>query len=129
MVKKFTPEINKVYFINQYTLVQILSGNGSIQVDFKNYFDWQDKIIYLEKGQYIKFLSENFIVRQIEFDDEAVFRNKEVRVLFKHLISLGYINFSECETCQQYLSNTIFSSQLSDIIDISSKQWYWQNPF
>jgi len=129
MVEKLVPEINKVYFINKYTLIHILSGDGGIQVDFNNYFDWHDKIIYLEKGQYIKFLSEGFLVRKIEFPDEAVFHSKEIRVLFKHLISLGYINFDECKDCQKYLENTAFSNKVSDIIDISSKQWYWQNPF
>ncbi len=110
-------------------MFHILKGNGGIEVDFKSYHDWKDKLIFLEKGQYIKFLSENFLVRKIEFEDEKVFRNKDVRVLFKHLVALGYINFDECEVCQQYLNNSIFSKQASDIIDASSKQWYWQNPF
>ncbi|MGB1243601.1 MAG: helix-turn-helix domain-containing protein [Chitinophagales bacterium] len=74
-------------------------------------------------------MSENFEVRKIEFKEEEVFRNKQVRVLFKHLVQLGYINFNECTTCQQYLNNSVFSEQSSDIIDISSAQWYWQNPF
>lgn len=129
MVSKFSPEINKVYFINQYSLFQILSGHGSIEVDFKTYLNWQDKIIYLEKGQYIKFLSDDFEVRQIVFDEEAIFKNKDVRVLFKHLISLGYINFNECEDCKKYLQNTVFSNTTTDIVDVSSKQWFWQNPF
>ncbi|WP_347922017.1 AraC family transcriptional regulator [Pontimicrobium sp. SW4] len=129
MVSKFFPEINKVYFINQYSLFQILSGHGSIEVDFKTYLNWQDKIIYLEKGQYIKFLSDDFEVRQIVFDEETIFKNKDVRVLFKHLISLGYINFNECDDCQKYLQNTVFSNKITDIIDVSSKQWFWQNPF
>ena len=129
MVQKFYPEIDKVYFINQYTFFHILSGSGSIQVDFKNYTDWQHKAIYLEKGQYIKFLSDNFEVRKIEFHNKEQFYNKEVRVLFKHLVSLGYIDFTECTDCQNFLSKTIFSDDASDIIDISSKQWYWQNPF
>ncbi|UOY09066.1 AraC family transcriptional regulator [Muricauda sp. SCSIO 64092] len=129
MVQKFFPELGKVYFINQYTLFHILSGSGSIQVDFNNYFDWQDKAIYLEKGQYIKFLSDDFVVRKIEFPNKTIFQNKEVRVLFKHLISLGYINFNECDECQKYLSSTVFSENNSEIIDISSKQWFWQNPF
>ena len=89
-VEKFSPEINKVYFIEKYTLIHILSGIGSIQVDFKNYVDWQEKAIFLEKGQYIKFLSDDFVVRRIEFSDETKFHNDDVRVLFKHLISLGY---------------------------------------
>jgi len=69
------------------------------------------------------------VIRKIEFKDEVVFRNKDVRVLFKHLVVLGYINFDECETCHKYLNNSIFSEQTNDIIDASSKQWYWQNPF
>lgn len=129
MFSKFTPDIDKAYFINKYTLFHIMNGSGVIQVDFQNYYDWQDKIIYLEPGQYIKFLSGNFVVRKIEFEDETVFKNKEVRVLFKHLVSLGYIDFEECIECQQYLSSTVLSSQVGDIIDISSKQWFWQNPF
>ena len=129
MVSKFTPEANKVYFINDYTLYHILEGNGGIQVDFKAYHDSKDKIIFLDKGQYIKFLSENFIVRQIVFQDKEVFLNQNVRVLFKHLVGLGYINFGECEDCEKYLSNSVFSSKTSDIIDISSRQWFWQNPF
>nr|WP_223826693.1 AraC family transcriptional regulator [Flagellimonas sp. S3867] len=110
-------------------MFHIISGSGTIQVDFKNYNDWHDKAIYLEKGQYIKFFSDDFVVRKIEFPNKSIFEKKEVRVLFKHLISLGYINFNECEECKRYLSNTVFSENTSEIIDISSKQWYWQNPF
>ncbi len=129
MVKRLFPALNKVYFINQYTLVHILSGTGTIEVDFKNYQDWEDKAIYLSKGQYIKFLSDDFTVRLIEFPDEILFRSNDFRVLFKHLISLGYINFSECADCKKYLDQTAFSDSLSGLIDISSRQWFWQNPF
>ena len=128
-VEKFLPEINKVYFIKSHTLIHILSGKGSIQVDFKNYFDWQEKAIFLEKGQYIKFLSDNFIVRRIEFSNEDKFYDNNVRVLFKHLISLGYIDLLECEECNTFLSETTLTNNSADIIDISSKQWFWQNPF
>jgi len=129
-VEKFSPEINKVYQIEQHTLIHILSGNGSIQVDFNNYYDWQQKGIFLEKGQYIKFLSDSFLVRRIVFSDEDKFYNKEVRVLFKHLISLGYIDLNECEDCKRFLSASVLSEDsATNIIDVSSKQWYWQNPF
>lgn len=129
MVIKFKPETDNAYLVDKNTLFHVLEGTGSIQVDFKNYFDWQDKLIYLEKGQYIKFLSTSFVIRKIEFEDERLFQDKEVRVLFKHLVSLGYINFEECEDCKKYLSDTVFNSENSSIIDISSKQWFWQNPF
>lgn len=128
-VEKFSPDLNKVYFIESHTLIHILKGKGSIQVDFKNYFDWLDKAIFLEKGQYIKFLSDDFIVRKIEFSNENKFYDNDVRVLFKHLISLGYIDLLECEDCNTFLSETALTENSADIIDISSKQWFWQNPF
>lgn len=128
MVSKFAPEANKAYSIDKNTLFHILEGAGSIQVDFKNYYDWDDKIIFLEKGQYIKFLTDQFVVRKIEFDNSSLFEDKSVRVLFKHLVSLGYINYVDCADCQKYLSDTLFSSP-TDIIDISLRQWFWQNPF
>lgn len=129
MVSKISAEINKVYFINKHTLVHILEGTGNIQVDFNNYYDWEDKAIFLEKGQYIKFMSDDFVVRFIEFPDKILFESKDVRILFKHLISLGYINFNECEDCQSFLRKTVFNDDMSSLIDISTKQWYWQNPF
>lgn len=129
MVTKIKAEINKVYFIEQYTLIHILEGSGNIQVDFKNYHDWSDKAIYLEKGQYIKFLSDDFLVRFIHFPDEIIFKSKDVRILFKHLISLGYINFKECDDCKTFLNATVFNNSMSELIDISTEQWYWQNPF
>lgn len=110
-------------------MIHILEGTGNIQVDFKSYDDWKDKAIYLEKGQYIKFLSDDFVVRFIDFSDEILFESKDVRILFKHLISLGYINFNECKDCQAFLDNTIFNDKMSHIIDVSTEQWYWQNPF
>lgn len=128
-VEKFSPEINKVYFIESHTLIHVLSGKGGIQVDFKNYFDWHEKAIFLEKGQYIKFMSDDFTVRKIEFANESKFYNKEVRVLFKHLISLGYIDLLECEDCSTFLSESALADNSANIIDISSRQWYWQNPF
>ncbi len=128
-VKKFNAEVDKVYFIDRYTLVHILKGSGAIQVDFKFYSDWDDKIIYLEKGQYIKFLSEDFLVRFITFPDEILFKSKDVRILFKHLVSLGYINYSECEDCQSFLEKTVFNTNMDKLIDTSVDQWYWQNPF
>ena len=129
MIKKFTPTINEIHLIKTPVMFHILEGSGGIEVDFKKYVDWEDKLIFLDKGQYIKFTSGNFIVRKIEFEEEKIFHNKEVRVLFKHLVSLGYINFNDCEDCRTYLNHTAFSKTGSDIIDISSNQWYWQNPF
>ena len=128
MVEKLTPESGKTYFINTHTMLHHLEGTGSIEVDFKTYHDWMDKLIFLEPGQYVRFLSDDFVARRIEFSDIEIFANKEFRVLFKHLISLGYIDFESCEACQRYLDHSVLN-QPSQVLDISSKQWFWQNPF
>ncbi len=128
MVSKFTPKVNKIYLLETHSLFHIMKGKGTIQVDFKSYLNWDDKLIFLEKGQYIKFSSDSFIVRRIDFGNQILFKSQDVRILFKHLVSLGYIDYLDCKDCQDYLSNTIFSSP-KDIIDISVNQWYWQNPF
>ncbi len=128
-VEKFAPEIDKIYLIETHSLYHILNGSGTIEVDFKNYINWQSKAIFLENGQYIKFLSDDFTVRKIEFSDEDKFYHKDVRVLFKHIVSLGYIDLMECVECQKFLSESLITTNSASIIDISSKQWYWQNPF
>ncbi len=126
MTQHFIPETNKVYFINKCTMLIILRGNGPVQVDFRDYFDWSDKVIFLDKGQYIKFLNKGFSVRKIEFDDQEIFQRQEVRVLFKHLVSLGYITLQDCADCQRLLEDSLSARE---IIDISTGQWFWQNPF
>ncbi|WP_420387828.1 helix-turn-helix domain-containing protein [Roseivirga sp.] len=128
MVQKIHPKANEVIFINTHCMLHILEGTGGLQVDFKNYFDWEDKIIFLEKGQYIKFMAADFVVRRIDFPSEIQFKDKQVRVLFKHMVSLGYINFEDCLDCQRYLNESVFGAP-KDIIDVSARQWFWQNPF
>lgn len=129
MVKVFKPKINQVYFINTFTLYLIKSGQGTIEVDFKNYGDWRNRMLYLSKGQYIKFLSDDFEVFSITFPNLETFKSHKFRVLFKHLISLGYIDLDQCQECQQILSGGVFAQESNHILDISEQQWYWQNPF
>jgi AraC-like DNA-binding protein len=126
---KFSPEINKIYFISSYTLIYILSGKGGIQVDFKNYYKWKDRAIFLSKGQYIKFLSDDFVIIRIEFEGLGNYCHKTIRVLFKHLISLSYVNVLECGGGNTYLSKTVLAKNSNNVIDLSAKQWFWQNPF
>ena len=35
----------------------------------------------------------------------------------------------DCEDCNTFLSQSALTDNSASIIDISSKQWYWQNPF
>lgn len=110
-------------------MIQVLQGRGSIEVDFRQYFDWDNRLIFLEPGQYIKFLTETFVLRKIEFGRGEISRNHDERVLFKHLVSLGYVSFTDSVECQKFLNEHALNSDASKIIDISSRQWYWQNPF
>lgn len=115
--------------MTQHSLFLIQSGAGSIQVDFENYYGWVNKAIFLEKGQYIKFLSDDFKVEKMEFPDSGILDHRTARVLFKHLISLGHIDFTSNTNSQKGLKmfNSIRNPQ--EIIETSSKQWFLQNPF
>lgn len=125
----FRPDIDTVYFIKSHTLVSILSGSGGIQVDFKTYFNWQNKVFFLETGQHIKFLSDDFQIRKIEFSHAIEFQNPDSRVLFKHLISLGYITIDERKEILNAMSQTFNTSHDKELIQRLSKQWFLQNPF
>ena len=128
-IEKFTPKINKVYFIEKHTLIHILFGKGMIQVDFKNYFDWKGKAIFLAKGQYIKFLSDDFVVRKIQFDNPHTFCSKKIRVLFKHLTSLGYVDLAAYHDYNSLISRITPAENSAEIINASTKQWFVQNPY
>jgi AraC-like DNA-binding protein len=112
-----------------YTLFLLKKGEGAVEVDFQHYPNVADKAIYLSKGQYIKFLSDDFEVMEITFPTESVFQSSEFRVLFKHLIALGYIDLNQCEKCKAFINDAVLSENLSGILDVSTSQWYWQNPF
>ncbi|MEL6536879.1 MAG: helix-turn-helix domain-containing protein, partial [Bacteroidota bacterium] len=128
MVEKITPRKNEVIFILKNTMFHLLEGTGGVEIDFTPLHQWQDKLIFLERGQYIKFLSDDFTVRKITFEDETILQHQDFRVLFKHLVSTGYIHFDECTDCQNYLESSILS-QPGMILDVSARQWFWQNPF
>lgn len=128
-MQTFFPHINKVYYLTQHTLFYIVSGSGGIQVDFENYFGWTNKAIFLEKGQYIKFLSDDFKAEKLEFPNDGIFDDKTYRVLFKHLVSLGHIDFSSCVDCNKDLEVFNTANNPEEIIKTSSRQWFLQNPF
>ncbi len=128
-MRTFFPDINKVYYLTQHSLFHIRSGTGGIQVDFENYFGWTNKAIFLEKGQYIKFLSDDFNVGKLEFPDDGIFDDKSYRVLFKHLVSLGHIDLSSCFDSKKEMEVFNAANNPKEIIATSSKQWFLQNPF
>ncbi|WP_343488309.1 AraC family transcriptional regulator [Allomuricauda sp. d1] len=129
MLHNFFPDINKVYYLTQPALFHIISGSGGIQVDFENYFGWTNKAIFLEKGQYVKFLSDDFKVEKMEFFDSGILDDRAARVLFKHLVSLGHIDFSSCVDCNKDMEVFNTANNPKEIIKAFSQQWFLQNPF
>ncbi len=126
MLKTFTPQPNKYVSFSSHTLLWIRSGQGLIEVDFKTYSEFKGRLIFLSPGQYIKFLFGEFEVARMEFSEEYVKRSPDYRVLFKHLISLGYIEFEEGD---QRIFNALCKESPLNLLDLSTHQWFWQNPF
>lgn len=107
-------------------MLWIKSGTGIIEVDFVQYDSFENRVIFLSPGQPIKFLFGQFDIFSLEFTDEYVRKSPDYRVLFKHLISLGYIDFS---TEKQIWLESVIEAHPREILDISANQWFWQNPF
>lgn len=126
MLQLITPPLNQPLTYSRHVMVWIKSGNGLIEVDFQTFSDFEDRVIFLSPGQRIKFVFGTFEVALLEFPDGFVKQSKDYRVLFKHLISLGYIEFTEA---QQQTFKTLLSDSPSKVLDISTHQWFWQNPF
>lgn len=122
-VEKKSPEIGQIYFIENRSILQILSGEGSIQIDFRNYKKWEQRLIFLDKGQYIQFHSSHFEVLWISLSDHVSLQ-EESRVLFKHLLSLGYVLLNERARFQAALS-----AGENHLINFSARQWFSLNPF
>lgn len=126
MLKTFHPKINEFTVFPQHVMIWIKSGNGMIEVDFKHYSHFQDKLIFLSPNQPIKFLYGTFEAVILAFPNDLVTATTDFRVLFKHLIAMGYIEFSNKKQC---LLDTLFDENPLTILDVSTNQWFWQNPF
>ncbi|MCB0712492.1 MAG: helix-turn-helix domain-containing protein [Ignavibacteriae bacterium] len=125
MPRTLKPRSNERLSFANHTLIWVKSGQGQIEVDFRSYSDFENRLIFLSPGQHICFPLGDFELVIEEFPESFVKQSKDYRVLFKHLISLGYIEFSEPESVLAYLLHASPSS----LLDISSGRWFWQNPF
>ena len=129
MIVRFSPENNEVIFIQNCTVFHILKGVGSLEIDFQKYFNWDDKLIYLERGQYIKFLAPNFLVQKVEFPSQMIRATKSARVLFKHITSVSSVCYGACKPCQQVLTEDSISSNRKSLLEVSIRHWFQENPF
>ncbi|MEZ5018343.1 MAG: helix-turn-helix domain-containing protein [Flavipsychrobacter sp.] len=121
-MRSFTPLVYQVYSFNQYCLLFIREGDGLFQIDFKNYGYSSGKAIFLSPGQYFQLLSGHFRIEVLDFPANSVQQVVNSRLLFKHLVSVGYVKVNDFEQLETKQSSVVL---LSNAIN----RWVEQNPF
>lgn len=124
------PELNRIRVFNKYTLLVLAEGSGYFQVDFRNYhFDF-GKAIFLSPGQYFQLLSGSFQIKQYEFTLDNITKTINSRYLFKHLVSLGYIDMTHTKSFHlDQLRSLDLAGQSPELLSGVINQWIELNPF
>lgn len=122
----FQTSLNEKIQLEHHALVWVKSGTGILEVDCKTYTRYRDRLIFLAPGQIMHFLAKDFQLAIFQFPNSLVSKSKEYRVLFNHLLSLGYVRFTEERPT---LLCALEQEDLRKLLDISTDQWHWQNPF
>lgn len=126
-MRTFVPQPNKVYVFDSYSLLVIERGEGLFQVDFKNYNYTHGKAIFLAPQQYFQLLAGSFQIKVYEFPTDSVRHVADSRVLFKHLVSLGYISIND--TKQLAISSLRQDNASPVLLNNAVQEWIHQNPF
>ena len=122
------PVINKTYQLDRHTFLFIAAGSGILQVDFRNYNLDAGKAIFLSPGQYFQLLHGNFEIDHIEFPGDEITQTENARYLFKHLVSLGYIDISR-PSSYHLESLTCLSHHDPSLLNDAINSWLMLNPF
>lgn len=89
----FLPELNKLYTFEKHCLLFLKQGQGTFQVDFKNYTFEAAKAIFLSPKQYFKLLAGKFTIARYDFPEENIAHLQNSRFLFRHLVSVSPLDF------------------------------------
>ncbi len=89
----FAPELNKLYTFEKHCLLFLKQGQGTFQVDFRNYTFTAAKAIFLSPKQYFKLLAGSFVISRYEFLEESIDQLQNSRFLFRHLVSVSHLDF------------------------------------
>lgn len=126
MYRQFRPRNQEIYIFSSHVLMWIQTGTGVIEVDFKPYSRLEDRFIFLAPHQPIRFVFGTFDVNILEFPENTATRCQDYRVLFKHLLSLGYIDPGREKGS---LLSGIVQESKGEILDASTQHWFELNPF
>lgn len=122
----FTPLLNKVYTFSTHSLLLLQSGLGIFQVDFKNYNFPSGKTIFLSPGQYFQLLSGQYTIARIDFPNFSIQQTQNSRYLFKHLVSLGYVDLNQNPQGLHFFDTPENSLHL---LQTAIGKWQELNPF
>ena len=114
------PALNEIRIFDQYSLISIVDGSGTFEVDFATYTYGKGKAIFLAPGQYFRLVQGDLQWVIHEFPTEVITSFKSTRYLFKHLVSLGYIE-------EPQLADD--SQDEQGILENSVNDWLNLNPF
>lgn len=126
-MRNFVPQPNRVYIFESYSLLVIEHGEGLFQVDFKNYNYTHGKAIFLAPKQYFQLLAGSFKIKVYEFPTDSVRNVADSRVLFKHLVSVGYISINDPK--QLAVSSLQQDNASPVLLNNAVQEWIHQNPF
>ena len=128
--QSFIPEYNKVHLFDKHCVLFFESGYGVFQVDFKNYQFSTRRAVFLAPGQYFQLISGQFQITLFEFPGDEIAQTYNSRFLFKHLVSLGYIDLSQPDLFHlKSLQSLDLSTRKPDLLDDAIDEWISQNPF
>lgn len=126
-MRTFVPQPKRVYVFESYSLLVIDQGEGLFQVDFKNYNYSNGKAIFLAPKQYFQLLAGSFKIKVYEFPTDSVRHVADSRVLFKHLVSVGYISINDPK--QLVVGSLQHTGASPVLLNNAVQEWIHQNPF
>lgn len=115
--------------LDDYSLIVLTAGTGVLEVDFRNYTMMAGKAIFLSPGQYFRKISGDLEMSIYPFEGDGVGQVKQSRYLFKHLVSLGYIDVSQTRAEDQGLKILQISGDDSTLLETAVQGWLKLNPF
>lgn len=120
---------DNIRLLTDYSLLILKQGIGVLEVDFRNYSLLAGKAIFLSPGQYFRKISGDLVMEVYEFQGDTVEQVKRSRYLFKHLVSLGYIDVSESRGDNETGLTMVEVNDDILVLERAIENWLKLNPF
>jgi len=125
-----TPKFDEIKVFNSYSVLLLNSGQGVLEIDFNKYSFAAGKAVFLAPGQYLQNLSGNLDFSIYQFQGDPLQQNQNARYLFKHLVSLGYVELSDqMSQASNGLSTLQWGGEGVELLQSAVADWLKLNPF